>query len=1106
MAKIKVHELAKELEIKSKEVLDFLQERGVAVKAAQSVLEEETAELVKKRFQKSGETGEKRQETPLKTAEEKAPAMKEEPKSVQTEAKSAQAEAKSADAPSAVEEKSAQLPKGEAPRQAAAKAGQPPREGQANRPARPAQPGREGQTREGQAKAHKKSKTIIVLNNPQNSRMNGGNAGNNDRRSAASFGGRGNDSRNGGMRGDGRNAGMRNDGRGGNNRQGSYQAGGRSDSRMENRPLIRPLTKPSQPVMPDEKLLSRERAAREAEQRAAAERAAAEQRAAKAAQIEAQKKTENSERLERTERAENRERVQTGQNGNERPAAQGRDMGNAPARDGREQPRGDRNREYGRENGRPDQRPAGARGDQYRSDRNAGAGRGERFDRGNGRPGQERTQGNGTRREQNRPGFNGGARDNQGYNRNAGAARPGAGGGRPGQNSGRPQPGDGRQDNRSRKPGASKGFASEAPAKDSEKRRDDRRLNQQDRDKKSRRDSIYEEDSAARLKGKNANKAGRFIKPEPKAAEPEEAIKVITIPETITIKELAEKMRIQPAAIIKKLFLQGKIVTVNQELSYEDAENIAIDYEIICEKEVKVDVIEELLKEAEENEEDMVSRPPVICVMGHVDHGKTSLLDAIRKTNVTDKEAGGITQHIGAYTVQINGQKITFLDTPGHEAFTAMRMRGANATDIAVLVVAADDGVMPQTVEAINHAKAAGTEIIVAVNKIDKPGANVDRVKQELTEYGLIAEDWGGSTVFAPVSAKTGEGLQNLLEMILLTAEVLELKANPNRMARGIVIEAELDKGRGPVARVLVQKGTLHVGDFVSAGSSSGKVRAMIDDKGRRVKEATPSTPVEILGLSDVPEAGDVFLAHESDKEAKSYAAAFIEQNKEKKLEETKSRMSLDDLFSQIQEGNLKELNLIVKADVQGSVEAVRQSLLKLSNDEVVVKCIHGGVGAINESDVALASASNAIIIGFNVRPDATAKATAEQENVDIRLYKVIYQAIEDIEAAMKGMLDPVYEEKVIGHAEVRQIFRASAIGNIAGAYVLDGVFQRGCKIRITREGEQIYEGSLASLKRFKDDVKEVRAGFECGLVFEGFDKMQELDIVEAYIMVEVPR
>ena len=614
----------------------------------------------------------------------------------------------------------------------------------------------------------------------------------------------------------------------------------------------------------------------------------------------------------------------------------------------------------------------------------------------------------------------------------------------------------------------------------------------------------YKDEDISKLK----NKPGRFIKPEPQPVVKKDSSepRKLQLPEMISISDLADRMKIQPSAIIKKLFLEGKIVTVNQEISYEDAENIAMEYDILCEKEVKVDVIEELLKEDEEDEADLVERPPVICVMGHVDHGKTSLLDAIRKTNVTDREAGGITQHIGAYTVNVGDRKITFLDTPGHEAFTAMRMRGANATDIAILVVAADDGVMPQTVEAINHAKAAGVEIIVAVNKIDKPSANIDRVKQELAEYELIPEDWGGSTVFAPVSAKSGEGIDQLLDMILLTADIMELKANPKRKARGLVIEAELDKGRGPVATVLVQKGTLHVGDFISAGVAHGKVRAMIDDKGRRVKEAGPSTPVEILGLSDVPSAGEVFLAHDNDKTAKSYAETYLAQNKEKMLEETKGRMSLDDLFSQIQEGNLKELNLIVKADVQGSVEAVKQSLMKLSNEEVVVKCIHGGVGAINESDVSLASASNAIIIGFNVRPDATAKATAEREGVDVRLYKVIYQAIEDVEAAMKGMLDPVYEEKVIGHAEVRQIFKASAIGNIAGSYVLDGVFQRGCKVRITREGEQIFEGNLASLKRFKDDVKEVKAGYECGLVFEGFDKMQELDIVEAYIMVEVPR
>ncbi len=647
-----------------------------------------------------------------------------------------------------------------------------------------------------------------------------------------------------------------------------------------------------------------------------------------------------------------------------------------------------------------------------------------------------------------------------------------------------------------------KSFAVEAPAKDLEKKREEeKRRFSQEKDKRSKKDLIYEEEESLK------NKPGRFIKPEKKKEEiVEEVIKVITLPDMITIKDLADKMKLQPSAIVKKLFMEGKIVTVNQEISYEDAENIAMEYDILCEREVKVDVIEELLKEEEEAEENLVERPPVICVMGHVDHGKTSLLDAIRKTNVTDREAGGITQHIGAYTVNVGERKITFLDTPGHEAFTAMRMRGANATDIAILVVAADDGVMPQTVEAINHAKAAGIEIIVAVNKIDKPSANIDRVKQEFSEYELIPEDWGGSTIFAPVSAKSGEGIEQLLEMILLTADILELKANPKRRARGLVIEAELDKGRGPVATILVQKGMLHVGDFVSAGSCHGKVRAMVDDKGRRVKEAGPSTPVEILGLSDVPSAGEVFIAHENDKTAKSFAETYLAQNKEKMLEETKSKMSLDDLFSQIKEGNLKELNLIVKADVQGSVEAVKQSLMKLSNEEVVVKCIHGGVGAINESDVVLASASKAIIIGFNVRPDVTAKATAEREGVDVRLYKVIYQAIEDIEAAMKGMLDPVFEEKVIGHAEVRQIFKASAIGNIAGSYVLDGIFQRNCKVRISREGKQIFEGELASLKRFKDDVKEVKSGFECGLVFEGFDQMQEFDIVEAYIMVEVPR
>ena len=550
------------------------------------------------------------------------------------------------------------------------------------------------------------------------------------------------------------------------------------------------------------------------------------------------------------------------------------------------------------------------------------------------------------------------------------------------------------------------------------------------------------------------------------------------------------------------------MLSVNQEVDFETAENIALEFDIIAEQEEKVDVIEELLKEDEEDETLMVKRPPVVCVMGHVDHGKTSLLDAIRKTNVISGEAGGITQHIGAYVVNYNGEKITFLDTPGHEAFTAMRMRGAQATDIAILVVAADDGVMPQTVEAISHAKAAGISIIVAVNKIDKPSANVEKVKQELAEYELLAEDWGGDTVFVPVSAHTGEGLEQLLEMVLLTAEMNELKANPNRKARGVVIEAKLDKGRGPVATVLVQKGTLHAGDAVAIGSAYGRIRAMVADNGEKIKEAGPSTPVEILGLNNVPNAGEILMSTKNEKEARNIAETFINEGREKLLEgsKAKAKMTLDDVFSQIQAGNLKELNIIVKADVQGSVEAVKQSLVKLSNDEVVVKVIHGGVGAINESDVTLASASSAIIIGFNVRPDNTAKEIADREDVDVRLYRVIYQAIEDVEAAMKGMLDPIYEEKVIGHAEIRQLFKSSGVGMIAGSYILDGTFQRGCKVRISREGTQIFEGDLASLKRFKDDVKEVKAGYECGLVFDGFSEFKELDIVEAYIMVEVPR
>ena len=627
-----------------------------------------------------------------------------------------------------------------------------------------------------------------------------------------------------------------------------------------------------------------------------------------------------------------------------------------------------------------------------------------------------------------------------------------------------------------------------------------KKKNKQDYERKNRKQEQY-----VNLEKKTGHKK-RNAQPQPQAEKKADEVRSIALPEVMTVRELAERIDVPASKVVEKLFMQGILATVNQEIDYEKAEEIALEFNCIAEKEEKVDVIAELLKEEEEDENTLISRPPVVCVMGHVDHGKTSLLDAIRETHVTDREAGGITQHIGASVVKINGQKITFLDTPGHEAFTAMRMRGANATDIAILVVAADDGIMPQTVEAISHAKAAGIEIIVAINKIDKESANIDYVKQGLAEQGLIPEDWGGSTICVPVSARTGEGITELLEMVLLTADILELKANPKRNARGLVIEAQLDKGRGVVATVLVQKGTLKVGEPIAAGSSYGKVRAMIDDKGRRVKEAGPSTPVEILGLNNVPNAGEVFVACDSEKDARSFAETFVSQNREKMLEETRSRMSLDDLFSQIQTGNLKELELIVKADVQGSVEAVKQSLTKLSNEEVVVKVIHGGVGAINESDVSLASASNAIIIGFNVKPDMTAKATAEQEKVDIRLYSVIYKAIEDIEAAMKGMLDPIFEEKVIGHAEVRQIFKASGVGNIAGSYVLDGVFERNCKVRITREGKQIFEGDLASLKRFKDDVKEVKAGYECGLVFDGFNDIAEFDIVEAYKMVEVPR
>ena len=1039
MAKMKIHELAKEVEKQSKEVIAFLQEKGIEAKAAQSTIDEDAVALVRKHFGKNAEKAEVSEEKPAKQPQA---AQAKEAAQTDKEAgadKTAQAEKAAETAKPAEEAKAA--PKEEAP---------------------------------------KKKKTIIVVSNPQNSRAPG--------------------QQNGRQQGNGQNrngAGARpvQNGRPGQNTRPAQNV--RPGQNAPIRP-IKPLTPPSptpsvQMVPPPRPQKARpEQAAAEKQQNQAAEKVHEEAAVVEKPQVE----KVQAEKVQETTAANHAENRQQGehnrqQNGQNRNGQNGQNNQNRNGQNGQ-----NRNGQNGQN--RNGQNRGGQTGQGYNQTRTGGErpsyGNREnnRGDRPQGARPDRRTEGGGRQ----------GSYNNQGGFRGGSA---GAGGERSFGNSGRDSRGNGGQRDNFRKPGAGKGFIADAPIKDAEKHRDEeKRRISQEKDKRSRKDFIYEEEDA-----QVKNKPGRFIKPEKKKEEvAEEVIKVIVLPESITIKDLAEKMKIQSSTIIKKLFLEGKIVTLNQEISYEEAENIAMEYDILCEKEVKVDVIEELLKEEEEQEEEKAQRPPVICVMGHVDHGKTSLLDAIRKTNVTDKEAGGITQHIGAYTVSANGRKITFLDTPGHEAFTAMRMRGAQATDIAILVVAADDGVMPQTVEAISHAKAAGISIIVAVNKIDKPSANVEKVKQELAEYELLAEDWGGDTVFVPVSAHTREGLDQLLEMVLLTAEMNELKANQNRKARGVVIEAKLDKGRGPVATVLIQKGILKSGDAVAIGSSYGRVRAMIDDNGEKIKEAGPSTPVEILGLNSVPNAGEVLMATKNEKEARNIAETFINEGREKLLEGTKAKakMTLDDVFSQIQAGNLKELNIIVKADVQGSVEAVKQSLVKLSNDEVVVKVIHGGVGTINESDVTLASASNAIIIGFNVRPDNTAKETAEHENVDLRLYKVIYQAIEDVEAAMKGMLDPVFEEKVIGHAEIRQLFKSSGVGMIAGSYILDGYFQRGCKIRISREGKQIYEGELASLKRFKDDVKEVKAGYECGLVFEGFTEFAELDIAEAYIMVEVPR
>ncbi len=1005
---MKVHELAKELNIQSKDVLSFLNESGIEAKAAQSSIDDAACEKVRSKFGK--QDSKEKSEAKAVTLEE---AKKEIKETTKKEIKEETAK---------TEENKARTASGE------------------KKPEEPV-----------------KKKKIFVVNNSGNSKMPGSPMGN-------------------GMRhpqGANRPQGMQNRDQAGNQKHSNQQ------HTISGNDYVRPLIKPRQDEI-NKKISEKQAldAAREESRRAEAAKAEA---LAKPSTEEAKPTPVINREIEIVE-APKKEylRRDTNQSGGYRDSE--RSAGQRAPRNDMQGGAGDNRRPGFKDNRNGGMRTAqGSRGTGFNQDTRRGD---------SGRP----SSGDG-RRDSGRTFTRDGARPAGG--RPGAPARPGQGMRSQGGSFAAPNISSKAQSDRrdNKQKGRNKSFD---PTKDGGKNQG-RRVD----DSRGNKNYLLEDDEETLAMKR---KKGKFIKPEAKPEVAEEEIKVITLEETVTIKELADKMKIQPAQIVKKLFLEGKIVTVNQEISFEEAENIAIEYEIMCEKAVKVDVIEELLKENTEDDANLSERPPVVCVMGHVDHGKTSLLDAIRKTRVTDKEAGGITQAIGAYTVHVKDRDITFLDTPGHEAFTAMRMRGANSTDIAVLVVAADDGVMPQTVEAINHAKAAGVEIIVAVNKIDKPGANPDKVKQELTEYELIPTDWGGSTEFVNISAKRGDGIDDLLETILLTADVMELKADPNRKARGLVIEAQLDKGRGPVATVLVQKGTLKVGDFVSAGACHGKVRAMINDKGKNVKSAGPSIPVEILGLDNVPDAGDVIIAHDSDKTAKSFADTFIAQNKEKKLEEIKSRMSLDDLFSKIQEGNLKELNIIVKADVQGSVEAVKQSLAKLSNDEVVVKCIHGGVGAVNESDVSLALASNAIIIGFNVKTDAVAKATAEQEGVDIRLYKVIYQAIEDVEAAMKGMLDPVFEEKVIGHAEIRQIFKASAIGNIAGSYVLDGIFTRGCKARITHEGEVIYDGTLASLKRFKDDVKEVKAGFECGLVFENFDKFGELDQVEAYEMVEVPR
>ncbi|MCL2198836.1 MAG: translation initiation factor IF-2, partial [Defluviitaleaceae bacterium] len=707
----------------------------------------------------------------------------------------------------------------------------------------------------------------------------------------------------------------------------------------------------------------------------------------------------------------------------------------------------------------------------------------------------------------NRPGGGGfgGNRPGGGQGGGFGGNRPGGGGfggGRPGQGGGgRPGGGFGG--------GAGRGGTTELkktePTKD-DKRQQWNRIQQANSISKKDKKDNYSKENRQGL-DRRAGRSKPAKRPMPVRVQP--TVTMITVAETITVRDLAEKLLRSNADVIKVLMKNGLMVTANQTIDFETATMVGESFGVLVDEYVEVDVFAEAFSTEPDDEKDLVPRPPVVVVMGHVDHGKTSLLDVIRSSNVQQSESGGITQHIGAYSVRLKSnenKRVTFLDTPGHEAFTAMRMRGAQITDIAILVVAADDGVMPQTVEAINHAKAAGVEIIVAITMMDKPNANPDKVKQQLTDHGLQSEDWGGTTITVPVSAREKMGIDQLLEMILLVAEMKELKANPNKPARGSIIEAKLDKGRGPVATILVQEGTLRVGDPVVAGAVSGRVRAMVNSRGENVETAGPSRTVEIIGLAEVPTTGDTLYAATSDKQARQLSETVVAKGRENLISATQGKVSLEDLFNQIQAGQVKDLNIVVKADVQGSVEALRGSLEKLTNEEVRVRIIHTGVGAITESDVMLASASNAIILGFNVRPEPVAKSVAETENVDIRMYSVIYSAIDDIEAAMKGMLDPEFKEKILGNAEIRQIFKASGVGTIAGCHVIDGKITRNAQIRIVRDGRVIYDGTLDTLKRFKDDAKEVASGYECGMVFKNYNDIKEGDKVEAYVMEEIPR